>query len=86
VARQQSYARRKPVAQRLAAVEAEIEVLAGEKKELEDWLARPEAYDAGHRELLKERLARQGDLDWQLARLEAEWLELSEALEGLDGG
>jgi len=85
VARQQSYARRKPVAQRLAAVEAEIDVLAGEKKELEDWLARPEAYDAGHRELLKERLARQGDLVWQLARLEAEWLELSEALEGLDG-
>jgi len=85
-ARQQSYARRRPVAQRLAAVEAEIDALAGEKKTLEDWLALPDAYDAANRDLLKERLARQGDLVWQLARLEAEWLELSEALEGLAGG
>jgi hypothetical protein len=36
--------------------------------------------------VLKEKVARQGDLTWQLARLEAEWLELSEALEGLAGG
>jgi ATP-binding cassette subfamily F protein 3 len=84
-ARQKSYARRKPVALRLGTVEATIDGLAREKKEIEDWLARPEAYEAGSRELLKERLARQGDLVWQLARLETEWLELSEALENLDG-
>ena len=36
-----------------------------------------------NKEALKEKLARQGDVAWRLARLEAEWLEVSEALEQL---
>ena len=36
------------------------------------------------RELLRERLSRQSDVTWQLARLETEWLEVSEALEKLE--
>jgi hypothetical protein len=35
--------------------------------------------------VLKERIAQQGDLAWRLARLEAEWLEISDALDKLDG-
>jgi hypothetical protein len=30
---------------------------------------------------LKSNVARQGEVVWQLARLETEWLELAEALE-----
>jgi hypothetical protein len=33
------------------------------------------------RDDLKVRVARQGELSWQLARLETEWLELAEAIE-----
>ena len=32
-------------------------------------------------EELKAKVARQGELTWQLARLETEWLEIAEALE-----
>ena len=31
--------------------------------------------------MLKERIARQGELTWQLARLESEWLDNAEKLE-----
>ncbi|HSN45086.1 MAG TPA: ATP-binding cassette domain-containing protein [Casimicrobiaceae bacterium] len=85
-ARQKSYARRRPLAERLGKVETAIADLAREKKDIEDWLSLPVAYADEYREALKERVARQGDLAWQLARLETEWLELSEALEGLAGG
>ena len=55
--------------------------LDAERKEIEAWLASPEAYDEAGRDTLKSRVARQGDLAWQLARLEADWLDISEALE-----
>jgi len=82
-ARQESYARRKPLSDRLARIEQEIAPLDAELKGLEAWLASPDAYTDDQRELLRERLTRQGELTWQLARLEAEWLEVSEALEKL---
>ena len=55
-----------------------------EQKTIEDWLTSPDAYADSAKDALKERLLRQGDLTWQLARLEAEWLEISEAIEKLD--
>jgi len=83
-ARQESYARRKPLSDRLARIEQEIAPLDAERKELEGWLASPDAYTDDQRELLRERLSRQSDVTWQLARLETEWLEVSEALEKLE--
>ena len=80
-ARQREYAQRKPFADKLAKLEREMSALNTERKVVEDWLASPAAYDEAGRETLKERIARQGDLAWQLARLETEWLEVSEALE-----
>ncbi|HYR01072.1 MAG TPA: ATP-binding cassette domain-containing protein [Casimicrobiaceae bacterium] len=80
-ARQESYARRKPLADRLARLEEEMAGLDAERRALEAWLASPEAYADAQRDELRERLARQGDVTWRLARLEAEWLEVSEALE-----
>jgi ATP-binding cassette subfamily F protein 3 len=82
--RQREYAKRKPYAGKLAKLEREMAALNVEKKTLEDWLASPDAYTDAAKNALKERLLRQGDLTWQLARLEAEWLEISEAVEKLD--
>ena len=58
-----------------------METLNAEKKSLDEWLAASDAYAEHARETLKTNLARQGELTWQLAQLEAEWLELAEALE-----
>jgi ATP-binding cassette subfamily F protein 3 len=80
-ARQRSYAQRRPLIDRQSALETEIAALDAERRALEDWLASPEAGEPGRRDKLREKAARQGDLAWRLARLEAEWLEVSEALE-----
>ena len=82
--RQRAYALRKPYATKLARIERELEALAAEKTALEAWLASPDAYVEPDKEELRAKLARQVDLAWELARLEAEWLEVSEALEKLD--
>jgi len=80
-ARQRAYAQKKPLLDRQAKVEQTMEALGAEKKAIDEWLGSPEAYTDANRDALKEKLARQGDITWQLARLETEWLELSEALE-----
>jgi ATP-binding cassette subfamily F protein 3 len=82
-ARQQLYARRKPLTDRLAKVERELAALTADKVAQDEWLASPAAYADDQRELLKERVTAQAELTWRLARLETEWLELSEAIEKL---
>jgi len=72
---------RKPLLARQAALEQQLETLNAEKRKLDAWLAASEAYADDARDTLKASLARQGELTWELARLEAEWLELAEALE-----
>jgi len=52
-----------------------------EKEQLDAWLAQPDAYAEAMKDELKTNVARQGEVVWQLARLETEWLELAEALE-----
>ena len=52
-----------------------------EKADLDAWLASDAAYTAEAKDALKEKIARQGELAWQLARLESEWLDNAEALE-----
>jgi ATP-binding cassette subfamily F protein 3 len=79
--RQRDYAKRKPYADRLAKLEREIVALDAERKAVEDSLASPDAYAEARKNELKDRLARQADLRCQLARLEAEWLEVAEILE-----
>ena len=81
--RQALHAKRKPLADRLARLEASIAALSSEKSEIEQWLATEAAYGDDSRELLKTRVARQGDVAWELARLESEWLEIAETLEKL---
>ena len=74
---------RKPIQQQLVRIERELDALTTEKRELDACLAAPDAYLEDSKERLKQALARHGDLGWQLARIEAQWLELHEALERL---
>ena len=74
---------RKPLQHKLADVEAELQALETEKRELETWLASADAYAESNKERLIALIERQGDLTWQLARAEAEWLELQGKLEQL---
>jgi ATP-binding cassette subfamily F protein 3 len=80
-ARQRLSDARKPLLAKAAAIEREMEALVREKDALDAWLASEGAYAAEARDTLKERIARQGELTWQLARLETEWLENSERLD-----
>src|SRR5690349_2387581 len=83
-ARQRRSELSRPLQQELAELEAEIEMLASEKRELESWLATEDAYAEGGKESLVAALERQGDLTWQLARAEAAWLEVQSRLEAID--
>jgi ATP-binding cassette, subfamily F, member 3 len=84
-ARQESYAKRKPLTDKLLEIERAMETIAAERSSIESWLTMPEAYVEEGRDALRDTIARQGDLTWQLARLEAEWIEVSEALEKIGG-
>ena len=81
IARQRLAEARRPLVARQTAIEREMSALTSEKEALDAWLASPAAYDEAAREDLKAKVARQGELTWQLARLETEWLEVAEALE-----
>jgi ATP-binding cassette subfamily F protein 3 len=83
-ARQRAYARRRPLIERRAEIDAAMETLGAEKRELDAWLADEAAYTEANRAVLPERVTRQGELTWQLARLETEWLEIADALDRLD--
>ncbi|MGH8800286.1 MAG: ATP-binding cassette domain-containing protein, partial [Casimicrobiaceae bacterium] len=81
LARQRLSERRRPLQEKIERVEQEIDGLANEKRALDEWLATSEAYRDETKERLIASLAQQGDLAWRLARAEAEWLELHDALE-----
>jgi len=71
---------RKPFLAQQVKLEREIAALSGEKEALDAWLATPDAYAGDDKERLRSAVERQGELTWQLARLETEWLEAEEAL------
>ena len=83
-ARQRLADARKPFLAQQAAIEKAMRVFTAEKEELDVWLASAEAYANEHRESLKAKVARQGEVTWQLARLETEWLELAETMDKAD--
>jgi len=72
---------RKPLVARQSALEKEMAALEAEKRDLDAWLASEAAYTEAAKDDLKAKLARQGDVVWQLARLETAWLDVAEALE-----
>ena len=80
-ARQRLSDARKPLLARQAALERDMSELAVEKDALDAWLASESAYVESEKETLKAAITRQGELTWQLARLESDWLDNAEALE-----
>jgi len=72
--RQQEARTRKPFEEKLAAIDAELEVLGREASETEAWLAGAEAYESAQRERLQEALKRRAELAARIARLEDDWL------------
>jgi ATP-binding cassette subfamily F protein 3 len=83
-ARQKRADVRKPLLARQAAIEQDLARLGEEKTALDAWLATSDAYVDDAKERLVASLARQGELTWVLARLEAEWLEIAEKLERVE--
>jgi ATP-binding cassette subfamily F protein 3 len=82
-ARQKRADARKPFQAQLAKLEAEIATLTGARKDVEAWLASPDAYTPESRDELKTRLERQGEIAWKLARAEAAWLKVQEQLDAV---
>jgi ATP-binding cassette, subfamily F, member 3 len=80
-ARQRLAEARRPIASRQAAIEKEMASYNREKEQLDAWLADPDAYAEAAKDELKTKVSRQGEVMWQLARLETEWLDLAEAME-----
>jgi len=74
---------RQPQMKRLKRVEREVEKLSQKKSKLEDALSQASIYEAANKAELTDVLAEQALVQRDLQQLEEEWLELSEALEGL---
>ena len=80
-ARNQRYAQKRPLAQRLAKLERRMAELERERKPLGLWLADPASY--ADKEKLQATLLREGALRLELERAEEEWLTLQAELESL---
>lgn len=89
-ARQQAAQKReqlKPLTKTLKKLDREIETLHESLQALETQLANPELYgNAAEADHLQKLLKQQGEQKSRLAQCEEEWLETSEALEGLTTG
>ena len=81
-ARNQRYAQKRPLAQRLAKLERRMAELERERLPLGQWLADPESY--ADKEKLQPALLREAALRLELERAEEEWLALQAELELLD--
>jgi ATP-binding cassette subfamily F protein 3 len=79
--RQRQFAARKPLEQKLAALEKEIDTLNKEKAQLEAWLAGADAYTEANKERLQEVLRHQGEVKQAIENFEWEWLAVQEKLE-----
>ncbi len=73
--------RRKPIERDLKEIETQLETLVAERHALESTLADPASYAADKDDLLVRAARRRGELGVELERLEARWIEASEALE-----
>lgn len=82
--RQRQAQLRKPLETRLRKVEPEIERLTAEKQQLEQQLADSALYEAAQKDVLKQALLRQSEVQNRLDELELEWLELQTELESIE--
>ena len=83
-ARNRLSAQRRPIEQRLRALEEELSRFSADKTRLETLLADPNLYAQSHREQLKSSLLERARINARLEQLEEEWLLLQERLEALE--
>jgi ATP-binding cassette subfamily F protein 3 len=81
--RQRLAALRKPLENRVKRLEEQMAKLNAKKAEIDAQLLEPSIYEAGNKDKLKTLVADQAFASRDLERLESEWLELQEQLEGL---
>jgi ATP-binding cassette subfamily F protein 3 len=62
-------------------LEAQIEILTSKKAEIQEQLADNSLYTAENKEVLKQIIETQSNLDGQLLSLEQQWLDVSEKIE-----
>jgi ATP-binding cassette, subfamily F, member 3 len=77
-------AQRRPIEQRLRALEEELAQLSDDKTRLETLLADPNLYAQSDREKVKSSLLERGRINARLELLEDEWLLLHQRLEALE--
>ncbi|MCF2133695.1 MULTISPECIES: ATP-binding cassette domain-containing protein [Burkholderiaceae] len=80
-ARQKSAQLRKPLQNQIGKIEHRMDALNAEKASLDALIAAPTSYEPSQKAKLTDALKRQAEVADQIATLEAEWLELNEALE-----
>ncbi|MCI0516410.1 MAG: ATP-binding cassette domain-containing protein [Woeseiaceae bacterium] len=78
--------RLRPLNRRIEKAEAAIAALQSRKRALEAKLAEAGLYEAGCRDELRSVLEEQADVNWQLAKEEANWLVAQEELERVGQG
>ena len=90
-ARQQAAQRRtalnaaqKPLKQKLAKLEKQLEAAQTENAELQNWLASEDAYAPEQKDPLATAVRRNSELTAQIAELEEQWLTLHEELETIE--
>ena len=79
--RQKLAARKKPIENKLKKLEEQIAKRTAQKTVVDERLANPEIYDSANKKDLKTLLTDQSFYAKEIAQLEAEWIELQEALE-----
>ncbi|MBP0589115.1 ATP-binding cassette domain-containing protein [Paraburkholderia sp. LEh10] len=72
---------KKPLQNRIAKIEKEMDALNAEKATLDTFVADPASYAADQKTKLTEAIRRQADVNARLETLEADWLEAHEELE-----
>lgn len=73
-----------PYRKQQAALEKAMDQLQQELSEVETSLSDPELYQDSGKDRLKQRLGQQAELKGRLEEAEAQWLEISETVEGLE--
>ncbi|MBB3256542.1 ATP-binding cassette subfamily F protein 3 [Paraburkholderia bannensis] len=72
---------KKPLQQKIARIEKEMDALNTEKSTLDAFVADPASYEAAQKSKLTESIRRQAEVQSRLDALEADWLEAHEELE-----
>lgn len=83
-ARQQSNTQRKPLQNKISAMEKELAQLNASKAACDALIADPASYDADRKPALTDALRKQGELTSRIAVVENDWLQALEQLEQMD--